>query len=182
MQLCEKLLTKLVISTSDGRIAGTVQEFYFDANLEQITAVRLGGEGLLGSLGADSLFSRNVPLIQRADVTLFGIDTLLIKDSKVVVKSNEVADFGAWVQWDRLKGREVVTPGGTEIGTIGDVVVDWQGKILGFKLGHIKVKGSLADKKLVGREAVITLGDKETAMSIDLARAEQLAAELRSLS
>ncbi len=171
MQLGERLIGKSVISANDGRVIGAVKELYLDRNLEILTAIRLGGDGFLG-LGGEGLFGRKIEVITRDDILLFGIDVILVKDSWTVTDGEQVPGLGQWLERNDLKGRAVDTPGGTKIGTIGDVIFDGDGRILGFRLSRIFVSGPLAQKEVVAREVMIDPGNDDEVLTIDLGRAE----------
>jgi uncharacterized protein YrrD len=170
--LGENLLDKPVISSKDGQIVGKVKEFYLDENLEVITAVHLGSEGFF-NLSAESLFHRKFSLVKRDEVSLFGLDAILIKNAAAVTSSDEVAEFETWLTRHELKGREVDTPGGTRIGTIGDIIFDKVGHLVAFKLSRIFVEGPLAKAQTIAREVILDTGREDGILTIDLARAEQ---------
>jgi hypothetical protein len=106
-------------------------------------------------------------------VLIFGLDAVLVQNSEAVVEGKQVAELENWVQRDDLTGRQVNTQGGTKIGTIGDIIFDKEGHLLGFKLSRVYVEGPLAKSKTITRDVVISPGNEDGIMSIDLARAEQ---------
>jgi len=164
MRLGKDLTDKPMISVTDGRQVGRVKDFYLDANLEKIVGLYLGSEGI---------FSRKSLLIKRDQVTLLGVDAILLSNSEAVIDEKQVPDLNAWVRRESLAGRVVDTTGGTRVGVIGDVIVDDAGVVLGFKLARVHVEGPIARKQAIAREVVTDTGGAEGAMTIDMAQAEQ---------
>lgn len=172
--LGDNLLGKLVVSLNEGRIVGKVKEFYLDQDLKMIMAIQLGREGLF-NLSSEGLFHRKFILAKREDISLFGFDAILINTAQAVTNSDEVAAFNTWIALDKLKGREVNTPGGTKIGIIGDIIFDEKGHLLAFKLSRLFVAGPLAQTHKIGREVIVETGREDGIITIDLAKAEQQA-------
>lgn len=164
MRLGKDLLDKLIISVTDGRMIGKVKDLYLDEKLETITAFYLGSEGI---------FSRRSTLVSRDHITLLGLDAMLADNSDVVVEEAESAEVSQWIRRQDLIGREVDTSGGTKVGVIGDVIVNDEGQVIGFKLARIFVEGPIARKQAVAREVVVDVGHVDGAMTIDMAQAEQ---------
>jgi sporulation protein YlmC with PRC-barrel domain len=164
MRLGKDLLDKPIISVTDGRMVGKVKDLYLDEKLETITAFYLGSEGI---------FSRRSMLVNRDHITLLGLDAMLADNSDVVVEEAQSAEVSQWIRRQDLIGREVDTSGGTKVGAIGDVIVNDEGQVIGFKLARIFVEGPIARKQVVAREVVVDVGHVDGAMTIDMAQAEQ---------
>lgn len=173
IHLGESLIGKSIVSINDGRIIGPVRELYLDRSLELVTAVMIGDGGFLGLGSEGGLFGRRTGMVRREDVVLFGIDTILIKDSKSVKRGDQIAELGEWLSRAKLKGRPVDTPGGTKIGILGDIVFDNEGRIVGFKLSQALVEGPIARKRAITREVVVNTGNEDGVMTIDLGKAEE---------
>ncbi|HVF25351.1 MAG TPA: hypothetical protein VNA23_05640, partial [Anaerolineales bacterium] len=69
---------------------------------------------------------------------------------------------------------EIQTEGGTKIGVIDSVILDNEAHVLGFGLGKVYSQGPLAERKTIGREAILNLGNAKDPMTINLAQAESL--------
>jgi sporulation protein YlmC with PRC-barrel domain len=173
VHLGESLIGKSIVSINDGRIIGPVRELYLDRSLELVTAVMIGDGGFLGLGSEGGLFGRRSGMVKREDVVLFGIDTILIRDSKAVKRSDQIAEVGEWLSRAKLKGRPVDTPGGTKIGILGDIVFNNEGRIVGFKLSQALVEGPIARKRAITREVVVDTGNEDGVMTIDLGKAEE---------
>ena len=164
MQAGKDLIGKPIFSISDGRQLGTVKDFYLDSDLNLVTGVYLGPQGL---------FSRKSMLIERNNVMVFGVDAILAKHSDAVTDSSKAAEWTRWVRRDRLQGRPVATAGGTKVGIIDDVILDEAMRILGFRLWRVFIEGPVAERRAVVREAVIEPGGEDDVMLIDLSKAER---------
>lgn len=164
MRNSKEFVGKDVYSLDEGRKLGTVRDVYVDRALAWLAGVHLGREGLL---------SRKSLLIPRAAIAVFGLDAILAQRSDVVSDSKQMPESKQWMRLDDLAGRQVDTPAGTRIGTIGDVLLDDEARIVGFTLSRVQVTGPLAEHPVIPREAVIDTGHEDQVMTIDLALAER---------
>lgn len=164
MRNSKEFVGKDVYSLDEGRKLGTVEDIYVDRALAWLAGVFLGGEGLI---------RRKSLLIPRAAIAVFGIDAILAQRSDVVSDTRQMPESKQWMRLKDLAGRQVDTPAGTRIGTIGDVLLDDEARIAGFTLSRVQVTGPLAEHPVIPREAVIDTGHEDQVMTIDLALAEQ---------
>jgi uncharacterized protein YrrD len=163
MRLGKDLVGKQIISVTDGRSLGNAKDIYISNDLTDITGIYLGSEGLI---------KRKHFLITRANVVVFGIDAILVRTSEVVVEENDQPESVAWIRLSKLNKREVDTPGGTKVATIGDIILGEQGDITGFALSRVYVEGPIEKNGTIPRGAVIDTGNDDGAMTIDLTKAE----------
>ena len=163
MRLGKDLVGKQIISITDGRSLGAAKDIYINNDLTDITGIYLGSEGLI---------KRKHFLITRANVVVFGIDAILVQTSEVIEEENNLPESVAWVRLSKLNKREVDTPGGTKVASIGDIILGEQGDITGFALSRVYVEGPIAKNGTIPRTAVIDTGDEDGVMTIDLTRAE----------
>jgi sporulation protein YlmC with PRC-barrel domain len=164
MRLGKSLIGNPVFGIMDGRKLGQVKDLYLDDDLTSVVGLYLGREGLL----------RPTPLfIERADVTLFGIDVILTEEGATVYEGDQAPEPPGWIRLAELEGRQVETPGGTRIGKVGDVALDEEARVTGFSLTSLSVKGPVAQAEGVARSAVVDVGAVDGVMNIELARAEQ---------
>lgn len=154
---------KPLISLTDGKKVGEVQDLYLDEAVNQITGVFLGSEGLI---------NRKSMAVPRAAITLMGIDAWFVQDPNVVTAPENIPNMNTFLPLNDLRGREVVSEGGTEIGAVDDVIFDSAGTVLGLSLTKIQVKGTLAERKAIARSAISTVGGKTAAMTANMAQAE----------
>jgi uncharacterized protein YrrD len=156
---------KPLISLTDGKKVGEVKDVYLDAELNRVTAVFLGKEGLL---------NRKALLIDKAHITVMGIDAWLVSGADKVANAESVPGAESWMLAGDLRGREIITEGGTRVGTIGDVVINEQGQVLGFAFDKVLVQGPLSDSKRIARGAITSIGGRTNAMTTELAQAEKM--------
>lgn len=163
MRLGRDLLNKPIISITDGRNLGVVKDIYLDSQLEQITGIYTGSEGLV---------RRKHHMIPSEGVVVFGIDAILVKNRDVIIQEDERPEAVAWVRLSKLKGRQVDTSGGTKVATIGDIILGETGQVIGFALSRVFVEGPIADRGRIQKEAVLDPGNENEIMTIDLTKAE----------
>ena len=164
MRLGKDLIGKPIYSMTDGRLLGSVKDLYLDKDLELMTGIYVGSEGLI---------NRKALLITRRNVIVFGIDAILAKSSDVVTDDSQADEAKHWLRRDDLQKREIDTPGGTKVGSIGDILLDEEARIMGFSLGKVFVEGPVAESRRILKGAIIDTGRDDGIMTVDLSKAEQ---------
>jgi uncharacterized protein YrrD len=164
VRIGKDLIGKPIYSITDGKHLGTLKDLYIDLDLGVVNGLYLGSEGLI---------KRKSFIIQRENISLFGLDVILATGPDVVVDSNQMPSVEGWLRRESLQGKGVDTPGGTKVGAIGDVLLDEQAKIVGYSLSKVHVAGPVAEHRQVLNDAVLDIKSGESAMTIDLAKAEQ---------
>lgn len=154
---------KPLIAVTDGKKIGEVKDLYLDENLKKVAAVFLGAEGLI---------NRKSLALAREAIQLMGLDAWLVKTSDAPGAFENIPDHATFVLVSDLRGREIVSEGGTHLGAVEDVIYDGDGDVLGFALGKIQVKGTLAERKAIARSAISTVGSKTAAMTANMTLAE----------
>jgi sporulation protein YlmC with PRC-barrel domain len=104
---------------------------------------------------------------------VFGIDAMLSKSSDVVTDDEQAEEAEHWLRREDLQKREIDTPGGTKVGTIGDILLDGEARIIGFSLGKVFVEGPVADSRRILKGAIVDTGRDDGTMTVDLSKAEQ---------
>jgi uncharacterized protein YrrD len=163
MRLGKDLINKPIYTLDEGKLLGKVQDLYVDDALEVILGIYLGAQGLV---------RRRSQLIRSGDVSVYGVDAILVKSAEVITDDSDLAAAKEWLRRDKLAGRDVDTPGGTRLGQLGDVVIDAAGRVTGFAMWKVFVEGPLADKRVIDRGAVLDTGHADGRMTVDLARLE----------
>jgi len=156
---------KPLISLTDGKKVGEVKDVYLDAELSRITGVFLGKEGLI---------NRKALLIEQSHIAVMGIDAWLVSGPDKVANPEAVPGVDSWLLVGDLRGREIITEGGTKVGVIGDVLLDGEGRVQGFVFDKVLVQGPLSETKRIARGAITSVGGKTNAMTTELAQAEKM--------
>lgn len=164
MRAAKDIIGKAVISIDRGRNLGTVRDLFVDDELRWLAGVYLGREGML---------SRKALVIRREDIVVFGEDFVLSRDSDVVREAKALPETERWVRLEEVEGRQVDTPGGTRVGSIGDVLLDDEARIIGVRLSRVQLEGPIAETQMILQEAIIDSGSADGAMTIELAKAER---------
>ena len=165
MFLGKDIIGNPVITVSDGSSIGKARDVYLTNDCQKVAAIYLGTEGI---------FSRQSFLVKSEDVITIGKDAVLVKHGDVIHEETDLTETEEeWLRRDELQGRAVDTPGGTKVGRVGDVVIDKDGKVLGFSLSTVYVSGPINDNRSVAIHTVQDVGHEDGKMTIDLKHAEQ---------
>lgn len=163
MRFGRDLYKKPLISITDGRQIGQVKDLYLDEALRTLTGVHVGSEGLI---------RRKNLIIPREQIVVFGIDAVLVKNADVIVDDEQFTQAEQWTLLNKLRGKEMDTPGGTKVGTIGDIIIGEEGDITGFTLSKVFVEGPIAESGSVSRSALIDTGIHDDIITVDITKAE----------
>lgn len=143
---------------------GKVKDLLLNADLTQLNGIFLSREGL---------FRRKTVYIPRESVVVYGVDAVLVESAESVIESR-THPIDGWVRLSEIIGRPIDTPGGTKLATLGDMILNADGKITGFSLAKVSVTGPIADNRAIARPAIKDTGNADGTMTIDLPMAEAL--------
>ncbi len=163
MRLGKDLENKPIVSISDGRILGRAKDVYLDRELNHLSGIYVGTEGVL---------RRKSLVIPSEHIVLLGIDVILVKDADVITTSKAMPETGEWYRLGQLQGQEVRTPGGTKLGTVGDVVLDERGAVSALALAKVFVSGPLAQNSMIPREVITAVFQTDDSIQVDLPKLE----------
>lgn len=164
MRSAKELIGKPIYSLTNGRLIGSVKDLYVDPDLQKITGLYVGSEGI---------FNRRARLIARDQVAVFGIDSVLVVDSNVIVDDKEYPPSQEWLRRENLQGRVMSTAGGTKVASVGDLLLDDDSKVVAFSLSRVHVEGPISNNRIVSRAAILDPGGFEGNMIVDLTEVEQ---------
>ncbi len=164
MRSAKELIGKPIYSLTNGRLIGSVKDLYVDPDLQKITGLYVGSEGI---------FNRRARLIARDQVAVFGIDSVLVVDSNVIVDDKEYPPSQEWLRREDLQGRVMYTAGGTKVASVGDLLLDDDSKVVAFSLSRVHVEGPISNNRIVSRAAILDPGGFEGNMIVDLTEVEQ---------
>lgn len=163
MSTTKQLHNTLLVSLTDGKLLGEIKDIYLNADVTQLAAVLVRTEGLL---------NRKAYVIERSKIQTYGADAWLISGSETVFELPGIAGYESFVLASEVIGREVLTEGGTKIGSVGDVLLDAEAKVVGFSLDKLAMVGPLSERKAIARAAITQIGSRDEPMTTILARAE----------
>lgn len=164
MRSAKELIGKPIYSLTNGRLIGSVKDLYVDPDLQKVTGLYVGSEGI---------FNRRARLIARDQVAVFGIDSVLVVDSNVIVDDKEYPPSQEWLRREVLQGRVMHTAGGTKVASVGDLLLDDDSKVVAFSLSRVHVEGPISNNRIVSRTAILDPGGFEGNMIVDLTEVEQ---------
>lgn len=164
MRLGKDIIGKWIVTIDEGRQMGKVKDLLLDADLKQLNGIFLSREGL---------FRRKTVYIPRESVVVYGVDAVLIESAEAVIESR-THPIDGWVRLSEIIGRPIDTPGGTKLATLGDMILNADGKVTGFSLAKVSVTGPIADNRAIARPAISDTGNVDGTMTIDLPMAEAL--------
>jgi uncharacterized protein YrrD len=146
----QKLIGNPVIGITNGEMLPEVEDLQIDPNALKAAAAITSKESLL---------NREIEAIPAEQVEVWGQDAILTKQPDVIVQKEELDDRDGWLSAsDDIRGFEVVTEDGTRIGTLGDVVLDNQGQIMGYEMTDVVVEGRVAVANWIDVKATRSLG------------------------
>lgn len=165
MFLGKDIIGNPVITVSNGRSIGKAKDIYLTKDCQTVAGIYLGTEGL---------FSRQSYLVKSDDIVTIGEDAVLVKHGEVIHEEGEITmTENNWLRRDELQGRPIDTPGGTKVGTVGDVIINNNGDVLGFSLSQVYVDGPIADNRAIAIDTIQDMGHEDGVITVDLKQAEQ---------
>ncbi|MFK7800929.1 MAG: PRC-barrel domain-containing protein [Anaerolineae bacterium] len=164
MRLGKDIVGKWIVTIDEGRQLGKVKDLLLDADLTQLNGIFLSREGL---------FRRKTVYIPRESVVVYGVDAVLVESAESVIESR-THPIDGWIRLSEIIGRPIDTPGGTKLATLGDMILNAEGKITGFSLAKVSVTGPIAENRAIARPAIQDTGNEDGTMTIDLPVAESL--------
>lgn len=168
MRKSSDLLNKPVVSMDNGTLLGAVKDVYFDPNLEVISGLHLGSEGLI---------KRKYLFIEASEIVLLGQDVILVRRADAVQDSETNVAYRDWQRREVLLGRSIETSGGTVVAALGDIILGSQGEVSAVALTKAQIDSPVAEAGYIKRDAVIKAGGEEPVIVVDLAKAEQQSSE-----
>jgi sporulation protein YlmC with PRC-barrel domain len=141
---------KPIVAITNGAIIAKVSDLLVDPVERTVSAI-------IGAAGG--LLSRQTLVIPVAAIHVWGQDVILVHDPDVVIKKEQLACHERCLSVEgQLKGREVVTEAGKRVAVLNDIVVDMDGRLVGYDLGKVLIEGPVAETKRIPVEATHALG------------------------
>jgi uncharacterized protein YrrD len=171
LQSIHQLIGKPVISVTNGQNIGRVADIMLDP-------LKLALSALVTSKGG--LLSRKIEAIRAAEVQVWGIHAILVNDSDVILKRDELYDRQDWMSFsDHLKSHPIVSLDGARLGVIKDIFIDRYGKLAAFELARLNQDIEGLQHKRLPLAAVQSLG--RDFLVVDMTKIPQPAPEIDHL-
>jgi uncharacterized protein YrrD len=146
----QKLIGNPVIGITRGEMIAEIEDLQIDPNTLSVAAA-------ITSKG--SLINRQIEAIPATQVKVWGQDAVLVKHPDASVKEEELKGRDGWLSAsDDIRGYEVVAEDGTRIGTLGDMVLNTEGQIMGYEMADVAVEGRVAVADWIDVKATRSLG------------------------
>jgi uncharacterized protein YrrD len=148
--LTASLKNKPVVSITNGEIIAKIETILINPNTRAVAALRFT---------RGSLLSRETQWIPAEEIRVWGEDVILVSGPDVFVQKESLTGYEDYLSVsDQLKGREVVSQEGKRIGILNDVLIDNEGRLVGYDLSKVFIEGPVADNKRISIEATHALG------------------------
>jgi sporulation protein YlmC with PRC-barrel domain len=147
---CQDLIGKPIITMNRGEIIAKVKDVLIDPTQFEIAAL---------VLPPSKMFSKQTMVVPNTVIHVFGKDVVLVKSNEAMVRDHTlrgVARLLAVV--GQMKGCQIATEKGVKVGTLNDVLVDDDGKIVGYDLSKVFIQGPIAASKRIPFRATRSIG------------------------
>jgi uncharacterized protein YrrD len=172
LQSIHDLIGKPVISVTNGQNIGSVADIMVDPDKLALSALVTSKGGLL---------SRKIEAIRAAEVQVWGVHVILVKEPDVILKEDELYDRDGWMSFsDDLKSRDIVSLDGARLGAIKDILIDMQGQLAAYELGKPYKDGEGLEGKRIPADATQSLG--KDFLVIDLKKVPRPSEQLEELN
>jgi uncharacterized protein YrrD len=153
---------KPVVSVTTGEIIASVSDVMIDPKSIRAAALVISHGGLL---------KPTTELIPDRDIQVWGEDVILVSKSDVTKKREALPEEANWLQvGTQLSGRQVISTDGARIGRLNDVVMDTNGRVIGYDLAEVDMEGPVAETKRIAVEATQAFG--QDVLIVDASRME----------
>jgi len=105
------------------------------------------------------IFSRKTMVLARHLVHVFGKDVILVRSNEVMPRDDTLKGVSSLLGVSKqMKGQEIVTEQGVRIGIVGDVLVNKEGKVVGYDLAKVFIEGPISKSRQIPLAATRSLG------------------------
>lgn len=146
-----EVLNLPVLCADSGKKAGVVKDIIFGLDSKSVKALLLEQNGLS--------LKKKVVLLEK--LLSLGSDAAIINSRSCVSDMNRTAYSEAFRDEGALLGLKVFSKAGGDLGTVKDVVFDWQtGKIEGFEVSGGMIQDVIQGRKLIPLFGKVELGEE----------------------
>ena len=156
MRKANELIGKTIVQQGSGDRIATVYDVVVDDEVRRVVALLIQTGGWL----------RDARVVPWTRITGIGDVILVGGDAPVIVKASDTEIADQVKQNVRISGTAIVTDGGERIGTVGDLFIDDDGRVLGYevKQGLLSLAGRkflpVGEVQAIGQDAVIATTDR----------------------
>jgi uncharacterized protein YrrD len=137
----QDLIGKPIVTMNHGEIIGKAKDVLIDPSTYEIAAL---------VLPATKMFSKDTMVVPRPVIHVLGQDVILVKSNEATVRDNTLRGVASLLAVTKqMKGRQVATEKGTKVGILNDILVDDNGKIVGYDLSKVFIEGPIAKSKRI---------------------------------
>ncbi len=151
MRKANDLIGKPIVQQDTGERIASVYNVVIDRATQRAVALLIQSGGWL----------RDARVVPWNRITSIGDVILARGDEPVIVKASDPELAGLVAQTGEITGTRIVTASGEELGTVGDVFIDDDGRVLGYEVKHGLLSLArrqflpVAQVQTVGQDAVI---------------------------
>ncbi len=151
MRKASELIGKPIVRQETGEQLASVYNVVVDRAAQRVVALLIQPGGWL----------RDARVVSWRRITSIG-DVILVRgDAPVIVTADDPELAGQVAQAGQITGTRIVTASGEDLGTVGDLFTDDDGRVLGYEVKHglLSLAGRqflpVAQVQTVGQDAVI---------------------------
>ena len=146
----QELIGKPIVTLNRGEIIGKAKDVLIDPSTFEIAAL---------VLPASSMFSKETMVVPRPVIHILGRDVILVKSNEATVRDDTLRGVASLLAVTKqMKGRQIATEKGTKVGILNDILVDDDGKIVGYDLSRVFIKGPIAESKRIPFRVTRSIG------------------------
>lgn len=144
-----ELIGKAIVTVTHGEVIGRVKDVLIDPERFEIVALVLPGK----------VFSKGTMILPRSVVQVFGKDVILVRSNEAMPLDDSLPNVSRLLAVSgQMKGRLIATEKGVRVGVINDVLVDENGRVVGYDLARVFIKGPVAESKQVPAHVTRSIG------------------------
>jgi sporulation protein YlmC with PRC-barrel domain len=139
-----------IISTSNGRVIGEVEDLLIDPKKLEVAAVITSKGNLLDS---------TIKAISREDILVWGEDFILAGDPDIIHDLDSLEGSKEWqTVTGEIKGKDVLNTRKEKIAELNDIVINSEAQIIGYDLSKVLIDGPVKKSKRIHTNTTKDLG------------------------
>ena len=146
MRKANELIGKAIVTQGTGERLATVYDVVVDPAVQRLVALLIESGGWL----------RDARVVPWDRITGIGDVILVRNDAPAIIKSSESDVANQVAHPARISGTRIVTDSGEELGKVGDLFIDDDGRVLGYEVKQGSL--SLGGRKFLPADQVQTVG------------------------